>query len=1052
MKLVGLMSGTSLDGVDVCLLDVQGDDPAEVHWTLRAFRSHPYSAADRALLRRAIEEGSAPLLCRVHGLLAEGMARVVLELLAGAGVAPGEVAAIGSHGQTVWHEPPRAPGSTGTNARDQGAPVDLLQAPPGRGFTLQLGDPATLAERTGIAVVHDFRSRDVAAGGHGAPLVPWADRVLLSRPGRARVLQNLGGMANLAWIPPRGSAEPLLAFDTGPGVALLDAAVELATAGGRAYDVDGAMARQGRVDERLLERLLADPFFREPPPRSTGREHFGPHLVAAAGPGTGDSRPGSETEGWPDLLATLTALTARSVAEAIRTWVPPRPIDEVVLAGGGASNPALVEALVTLLDPIPVLTGADALGLDPDAKEAAAFALLAWAHLKGISGNVPEVTGAEPQGPGLVHPRWERCRPGGTPSMSRVKPLKEELGRTESKPVPGTGAGQGVVPGPRPIPLPFLLGVSGAGASGDPHPLLHLRGAHGGRQRRIPLPGPYPAGAGALRGGVGSRSPPPHQVPPGLPACPGWSHASGGGELDRLQGHLHGRRDGDGPSLPGLGPAPPGNPAALGVALILAFSEAFLWASTWVLSEPLFLVLTLGAVVAVDRREGGGLPSSGWLIAGGALAILALFTRTAGLPLVAAFGLWLLLRRAWGPAATFAVAGGIPLLIWTLRGRGARADGYLSEFWLMDPYNPEAGTVGVAGLFLRGWENLLLYGGTYIPGGLLGMQGGWVAPVGVVLMGLAVFGWLRRALRGPGVVEILVPFYFVLILLWPAVWSGDRFALPLYPFLLVYAGDSLRGLARPLGAKAPVWAGVAALLLLVLPAGTSWWRAVPTSTSCRTAVSREGPFACYAAPVRELAESARWAGAFLPEDAVVFSRKPRLFYVLSGGIRSLTFPLSDDPVLFFSQVETAGIGYLVLDRTDALAPTYLLPILQARPERFCSVTGWGDPQGSGPNCWGSSPVRWRPRPPLPAGRRRPSASPCATRVRDGDAPARDPLRLVLHSLAGPVPHQLPIDQGHSQSVDQVFHQGAILPGILRPFQQASQEGDGAVGREGPEHP
>ena len=225
------------------------------------------------------------------------------------------------------------------------------------------------------------------------------------------------------------------------------------------------------------------------------------------------------------------------------------------------------------------------------------------------------------------------------------------------------------------------------------------------------------------------------------------------------------------------------------------------------------------------------------------------------------------------------------------------------------------------------------------------MQGGWVAPVGVVLLGLAVFGWLRRARRGPGVVEILVPFYFVLILLWPAVWSGDRFALPLYPFLLVYAGDALRGLVRPLGAKAPVWAGVAALLLLVFPAGTSWWRAVPTSTSCRTAVSREGPFACYAAPVRELAEAARWSGAFLPEDAAVFSRKPRLFYVLSGGIRSLTFPLSDDPIRFFSQVEAAGIGYLVLDRTDALAPTYLLPILQARPERFCSVTGWGDPQG-----------------------------------------------------------------------------------------------------------
>jgi anhydro-N-acetylmuramic acid kinase len=413
MKLVGLMSGTSLDGVDVCLLDVEGHDPAEVHWTLRAFRSHPYSAGDRALLRRAIEEGSAPLLCRVHGLLAEGMARVVLELLEGAGVAPGEVAAIGSHGQTVWHEPPRRGAESGGESQEGDGPSDLLWGPPERGFTLQLGDPATLAERTGIDVVHDFRSRDVAAGGHGAPLVPWADRILLSRPGRARVLQNLGGMANLAWIPPRGSPEPLLAFDTGPGVALLDAAVEAATAGRRTYDVDGSMARQGRVDERLLERLLADPFFREPPPRSTGREHFGPHRVAELARELG-LQAGRETDGWPDLLATLTALTARSVSEAIRNWVPPRPIDEVVLAGGGASNPALVEALVTLLHPLPVLTGADALGLHPDAKEAAAFALLAWAHLMGIPGNVPEVTGAAPRVLGSFTPGGSAAGPEGS--------------------------------------------------------------------------------------------------------------------------------------------------------------------------------------------------------------------------------------------------------------------------------------------------------------------------------------------------------------------------------------------------------------------------------------------------------------------------------------------------------------------------------------------------------------------------------------------------------------------------------------------------------------
>jgi anhydro-N-acetylmuramic acid kinase len=396
MKVMGLMSGTSLDGIDVCLLEVEGTDPLRLDWRLLGFRTHLYGAGDRGLLRSGIEEGDAALLCRIHGLLAEGMARAVLALLDEVGVGPEEVSAIGSHGQTLWHQPPTPEDGGGDGHGPAGGPAggaDILVGPPGRGFTLQLGDPATLAERTGIDVVSDFRSRDVAAGGHGAPLVPWADRALLSRPGTARVLQNLGGMGNLAWIPPRGSTEPLLAFDTGPGVALMDAAVALATRELRSFDEDGVLARRGRVDSGLLERLLEDPFLRRPPPRSTGREHFGSAMVARLAEERG-LVPGREEEGWPDLLATLAALTARSVAEAIQGWVLPRPVDEVVLAGGGSSNPVLVEALTELLAPIPVRTGAEALGIDPDAKEAAAFALMAWAHLLRIPANVPEATGA----------------------------------------------------------------------------------------------------------------------------------------------------------------------------------------------------------------------------------------------------------------------------------------------------------------------------------------------------------------------------------------------------------------------------------------------------------------------------------------------------------------------------------------------------------------------------------------------------------------------------------------------------------------------------------
>lgn len=375
MRVVGLMSGTSLDGIDACLLHLEGEAPESLSWRLEAFATRPYAPEERARIQGAIEGGGAAELCLLHGLLGEWMAGAALELLAGAGVEPGEVAALGSHGQTVWHIPPG------------GAP------PQGRGFTLQLGDPATLAERTGIPVVSDFRARDLAAGGHGAPLVPWADRILLSRPGVARALQNLGGIGNVTWIPPRGSPEPTVAFDTGPGVVLLDAAAREATGGAWGWDRDGVLASRGRVDAGLLERLMEDPFLREPPPRSTGREHFSPAMVRGLAAERG-LRPGAPEEGWPDLLATLAAFTAACIADAYRRWVAPCAIDEVVLAGGGALNPALVRAIAAALDPLPVRTGADALGIDPDAKEAAAFALMAWAHLRGIPANVPGATGS----------------------------------------------------------------------------------------------------------------------------------------------------------------------------------------------------------------------------------------------------------------------------------------------------------------------------------------------------------------------------------------------------------------------------------------------------------------------------------------------------------------------------------------------------------------------------------------------------------------------------------------------------------------------------------
>ena len=391
MKFIGLMSGTSLDGVDAALLEIEGDDSASFSAALLAFVSRRYSAAQRRGIEKTIEEGGVGEVCRLDARFGRWWGGVVREACEVAGVAPEEVEAIGSHGQTVWHEPPRrAAGERGHSPEaGPGDPAGL------QGSSLQIGNPAVLAEETGIAVVSDFRSADLAAGGEGAPLVPFADRLLYSHAKRSRAIQNLGGMGNVTLLPPKGSGEPLLAFDTGPGVALIDAAAEMATGGRLHYDVDGKLAERGAVDEGLLSDLMGHPFFQTPPPRSTGRELFGRELVRKLAE---RSRIEGEND-WCDLVATLTALTARSIGEAYRAWVVPRGVDELYLTGGGAHNPLLVHAISSELAPLPIGEN-DQLGFDPDAREAMAFAILAWARLHGIAGNVPEATGA--RGPRLL--------------------------------------------------------------------------------------------------------------------------------------------------------------------------------------------------------------------------------------------------------------------------------------------------------------------------------------------------------------------------------------------------------------------------------------------------------------------------------------------------------------------------------------------------------------------------------------------------------------------------------------------------------------------------
>ncbi len=350
---VGLMSGTSLDGMDAALVRLHGPTRAE----LIDFVTRPYTDDERAQLRHALAGGDAPSLARLHVRLAEWAAEAVETVLVQARVPASELALIAFHGQTIWHEPPTV--------------------------TWQLGEPAVLAERFGVRVVSNFRARDVAAGGQGAPLVPMADVLLFASPDAPRVLLNLGGMANLTYVPRRAQEAGVLAFDTGPGVAIVDGVARQVDRR-RSFDRDGLIAAQGRPDENVLADLLADPFFAAPPPKSTGRERFGDAYAAALLARV----PGA------DGVATAVELTARSVAAAVARWTPAGT--EVVASGGGCHHPGLMASLERRLadDGGHALRRFDELFFPGDAKEAVAFALLGYLTLHGQPGNVPAATGA----------------------------------------------------------------------------------------------------------------------------------------------------------------------------------------------------------------------------------------------------------------------------------------------------------------------------------------------------------------------------------------------------------------------------------------------------------------------------------------------------------------------------------------------------------------------------------------------------------------------------------------------------------------------------------
>jgi anhydro-N-acetylmuramic acid kinase len=353
------MSGTSLDGVDAALVRIS-DEPG---LDLVAFRTASYDDAFRDRLLRAIRKGDARELALLDVALGERFADAAEGLLSTTEVGRNELEFVASHGQTVWHEPGRA--------------------------TLQLGDPAVVAERLGVTVVSDFRSRDVAAGGQGAPLVPIADVDLFGRSDGPRILLNVGGMANLTRVARRGDPESVLAFDTGPGMAVIDAVVRRLVPD-LTYDEDGRLAARGAAATEVVEALLGHAFFRAPPPRSTGREAFGERFAEELIARMRSSAPAVTVE---DVVATAVELTARSVALSIDRWLPPEDDVDLLVSGGGARNATLIEGLRSAVRGTPVRRFEEDF-FDGDAKEAAAFAYLGLLAVLGEPGNVPAATGA----------------------------------------------------------------------------------------------------------------------------------------------------------------------------------------------------------------------------------------------------------------------------------------------------------------------------------------------------------------------------------------------------------------------------------------------------------------------------------------------------------------------------------------------------------------------------------------------------------------------------------------------------------------------------------
>jgi anhydro-N-acetylmuramic acid kinase len=363
MIVIGMMSGTSTDGIDAVVVGLYGMDAGRPNFQILKHINVPFSDARRAEILACLrpDTGTVDRICALNFELGETYAEVALQAMRAAKLAPSQIDLIANHGQTIWHIPQHS--------------------------TLQIGSAAVIAERTGVTTISNFRSRDIAAGGHGAPMVAYVDQLLFTDQYLNRGLQNIGGIANVTWLP-ANHPEKSFAFDSGPGNVLIDDAVRRATNGKMSYDAEGKIAARGQISHIILQVLLQHPYLIAPPPKTTGREVFGSPYGETLWKLAGEHRISSE-----DLITTLTYFTARSIADSYKNFLPAVP-DEIIVSGGGAKNPTLIYMLQNELGSRVSIRWIEEFGIPSDAKEALAFAILGWETWNGRPSNLPAATGA----------------------------------------------------------------------------------------------------------------------------------------------------------------------------------------------------------------------------------------------------------------------------------------------------------------------------------------------------------------------------------------------------------------------------------------------------------------------------------------------------------------------------------------------------------------------------------------------------------------------------------------------------------------------------------